>query len=60
MRDAAETAHAHFIDPIEDNWFTNGEPGLIGSDSVHPTDLGNQRIAQYLYPLFVQLMSEHA
>lgn len=60
VRDAAEAAHAHFIDPIEDNWFTNGEPGLIGSDSVHPTDLGNQRIAQYLYPLFVQLMSEHA
>lgn len=59
VRDAAATAHAHFIDPIDDSWFTNGEPGLIGSDSVHPTDLGNQRIAQYLYPLFVQLMSEH-
>jgi hypothetical protein len=60
VRDAAATAHAHFIDPIGDDWFTDGEPGLIGSDSVHPTDLGNQRIAQYLYPLFVQLMSEHA
>lgn len=60
VRDAAETAHGHFIDPIEENWFTSGELGLIGSDSVHPTDLGNQRIAQYLYPLFVQLMSEHA
>lgn len=58
VRDAAEAAHAHFVDPIQDDWFTNGEPGLIGPDGVHPTDLGNQRIAQYLYPVFVGLMSE--
>ena len=32
VRDAAEAAHAHFVDPIQDDWFTNGEPGLIGSD----------------------------
>jgi hypothetical protein len=59
VRGAAEAAHAHFVDPIQDNWFTNEEPGLIGSDSVHPTDLGNQRIAQYLYPVFVRLVSEN-
>jgi lysophospholipase L1-like esterase len=60
IRAAAEAAHAQFIDPIQDDWFTNGEPGLIGSDNVHPTDLGNQRIAQQMYPVFVRLMSEHA
>jgi hypothetical protein len=60
VRDAAEAAHAHFVDPIAGDWFTNGESGLIGFDSVHPTDLGNQRIAQHMYPLFVQLMSENA
>jgi lysophospholipase L1-like esterase len=57
VRGAAEAAHAHFVDPIQDDWFTNGEVGLIGSDGVHPTDLGNQRIAQYMYPEFVRLIS---
>lgn len=60
VRDAAEAAHAHFVDPIQDNWFTDGEGGLIGSDGVHPTDLGNQRIAQYVYPVFVRLISGQA
>jgi lysophospholipase L1-like esterase len=60
VRDAAEAANAHFVDPIQDDWFANGEPGLIGSDRVHPTDLGNQRIAQHMYPVFVRLMTEHA
>jgi hypothetical protein len=58
VRDAAEAAHAYFVDPIQDGWFTNGEPGLIGSDGVHPTDLGNQRIAQHMYPVFVRLISQ--
>jgi hypothetical protein len=60
VRDAAEAAHAHFVDPIQDNWFTDGEVGLIGSDGVHPTDLGNRRIAQYMYPVFVRLISGQA
>jgi hypothetical protein len=57
VRSAAEAARAHFIDPIQDNWFTDGEVGLIGSDGVHPTDAGNRRIAQYMYPQFVRLIS---
>jgi hypothetical protein len=60
VRDAAERAGAQFVDPIQDDWFTNGEPGLIGSDGVNLTDLGNQRIAQYMVPIFVRLISEHS
>jgi hypothetical protein len=60
VRDAAEAAHAFFVDPIQDQWFTNGEPGLIASDRVHLTDLGDQRVAEYMYPVFVRLLSEHA
>jgi hypothetical protein len=60
VRGAAEAAHARFVDPIQDDWFTNGELGLIASDGVHPTDLGNQRIAQYMYPEFVRLISGQA
>lgn len=60
VRGAAEAAHAHFVDPIRDDWFTTGEVGLIGSNDVHPTDRGNQRIAQYMYPEFVRLMSGQA
>lgn len=59
VRDAAGEAGAHFVDPIQEKWFDDGQPGLIGSDGVHPTDLGNQRMAQHIYPLFVRLMSEH-
>lgn len=58
VRDAATSANAYFVDPLEDRWFTNREPGLIGSDSVNPTDLGNARIAEYLYPIFGQAMIE--
>jgi hypothetical protein len=57
VHSAAEAAHAHFVDPIQDNWFTDGAVGLIGSDGVHATDLGNRRIAQYMYPVFVRLIS---
>jgi hypothetical protein len=60
VRDAAGAAHAHFVDPMQDNWFTDGEVGLIGSDGVHPTDLGNRRIAQNMYPVFVRLISGQA
>ena len=58
VRDATASANAYFVDPIEDRWFTNGEPGLVGSDNVSPTDLGNARIAEYLHPIFGQAMIE--
>jgi hypothetical protein len=58
VRDAAASVNAYFVDPIEDRWFTSGEPGLVGSDNVHPTDLANARIAEYLYPIFSQAMIE--
>jgi hypothetical protein len=57
VRDAAAAANASFVDPIEDRWFTNGEPGLVGSDNVHPTNVANARIAEYLYPIFIQALT---
>ncbi|MDD4866515.1 MAG: SGNH/GDSL hydrolase family protein [Mycobacterium sp.] len=60
VRAAAGEARAHFVDPLQENWFDDGTPGLIGSDGVHPTDLGNQLMAQHIYPLFVRLVSEHS
>ena len=58
VRDAAASANAYFVDPILGRWFTDGEPGLIGSDHVHPTELANARIAEHLYPIFSQALSE--
>jgi GDSL-like Lipase/Acylhydrolase family len=58
VRDAAASVNAYFVDPIEDRWFTNGEPGLVGSDNMHPTDLANARIAEHLYPIFGQALIE--
>jgi hypothetical protein len=60
IRGAAEAAQAHFVDPIQDNWFTDGEVGLIGSDGVHLTDLGNLRVAQHMYSVFVRLITGQA
>jgi hypothetical protein len=60
IRGAAEAVQAHFVDPIQDNWLTDGEVGLIGSDGVHLTDLGNLRVAQHMYPVFVRLISGQA
>lgn len=58
VRDAAVVSNAQFVDPIADRWFTNGEPGLIGLDSVHPTDLANIRIAERLRPLILAALTE--
>jgi lysophospholipase L1-like esterase len=60
VRDAALAANAYFADPIDDKWFTSGEPGLIGPDNVHPTDLANRRIAEYIYPLFAPSVMQDA
>lgn len=57
VRDAAEQAGALFVDPIADAWFTNGDPGLIGADNVHPTDAGNSRIAELLLPVFAAALN---
>lgn len=51
LREAATVSIAYFVDPIADGWFTNGPPGLIGADSVHPTDAGNKRIAELMTPI---------
>lgn len=57
VRQAAMRAGAYFVDPIEQGWFATGEPGLIGPDNVHPTDLGNQRVADYLTPVFIEALT---
>lgn len=51
VRDAAAVSLGFFVDPIQDGWFTSGLPGLIGADSVHPTDAGNAHIAELMEPI---------
>lgn len=48
VRDAARQAGITFIDPIAEGWFASSDASLIGSDGVHPTDAGHQRMAQLL------------
>lgn len=50
LRYQAGVAGAKFIDPIAAGWFV-GQPGLIGSDGVHPTDAGHQYMADEIAPL---------
>lgn len=60
VREAALQAGAYFVDPIEQRWFATGEPGLIGADNVHPTDLANRRMADYLTPVFIEALTRTA
>lgn len=54
IRDAlqyqAGLAGATFVDPIAEGWFV-GQPNLIGSDGVHPTDAGHAYLADKIAPL---------
>ena len=47
---AAWAAGADFVDPIGDRWFVD-RPDLIGSDGVHPNDVGHEYIAEKVVPL---------
>jgi hypothetical protein len=58
VKQAALDAGAYFVDPIELNWLTSGEPGLVGPDNVHPTDLANKRIAESMSAVFAQALTE--
>lgn len=50
LRYQAGVAGARFVDPIAAGWFV-GQPGLIGSDGVHPTDAGHAYMAEKIAPL---------
>ena len=41
----ARSAGATFVDPLTARWFFD-TPNLIGTDGVHPTDLGHAYLAQ--------------
>ena len=46
----AHAVGAVFIDPIAERWFV-GQPELIGTDGVHPTDAGHAYMADRIAPL---------
>jgi lysophospholipase L1-like esterase len=50
LRAQARTVGAVFVDPLAEGWFV-GQPELIGSDGVHPTDAGHAYLAQKIAPL---------
>lgn len=41
-----------FVDPLAERWFWD-EPGLIGTDGVHPTDAGHAYMAAQLRPVIL-------
>jgi lysophospholipase L1-like esterase len=46
--DAARAAGLPYVDAIAEGWFTDAQSALIGSDHIHPTWAGHQRIADLL------------
>lgn len=46
----ANAIGAGWVDPLAERWFV-GQPELIGSDGVHPTDAGHAYLADKIAPL---------
>jgi lysophospholipase L1-like esterase len=54
---AAADAGVRFVDPLEEGWLV-GDPELIGSDGVHPTDKGHAFLKEKIKPLVAELLAE--
>lgn len=52
---AAAEAGATFLDPIAEHWFT-ARTGMVGKDSVNPTDAGHRRIAELVEPVILSAL----
>lgn len=52
---AADSAHAAFVDPLADHWFTQSA-ALVASDGVSPTDAGHQFMARVMAPVVRQAL----
>ncbi len=55
VREAAAAADVTFIDPLVGRWFFDGV-GLIGRDSISPTDAGHAYLADLIEPLVRDLL----
>jgi lysophospholipase L1-like esterase len=51
IKDATTVAGGTFVDPLTDGWFFGPDARLIGADGVHPSDEGNQYIADKILPV---------
>jgi lysophospholipase L1-like esterase len=49
LEQAATTAGAAWVDPINEGWFFD-QPALIGADKVHPTDEGHAYMGRLILP----------
>jgi hypothetical protein len=50
LRNEALAVGAVFVDPIAEGWLGTN-PGLIGSDRIHPNDAGQEDLAARIGPL---------
>ncbi len=56
MRDAADAAGVHFVDPLAENWFAQPR-GLISVDGVSPNDAGHAHLADLVEPVVVAALA---
>lgn len=50
IQQAAVAAGATFVDPLEAGWFVD-QPDLIAADGIHPTEQGQQYLADLIEPV---------
>jgi lysophospholipase L1-like esterase len=55
LKAQAEASGAVFVDPVAEQWFV-GQPDLIGSDRMNPTDAGHVYMADKIAPIIAQLL----
>lgn len=57
VREAARAVGAEYIDPIQQGWFGQGVPGLIGADGVHPTNAGHRLLAEKMEAILQPILA---
>lgn len=58
IKDATVAAGGTFVDPLADGWFFGPDARFIGSDGVHPTDEGNQYLADKILPAITAALTK--
>jgi len=60
VRDAAAQAHVTFADPIGQGWMVDDPAKTIGADGLHPTDIGQEELAERIEPLLAGVLAKPA
>jgi lysophospholipase L1-like esterase len=56
IRRACAAADVRYVDALD--WLQDPDPGVVGSDGIHPTSLGHRELAKHIGPLVADALQE--